>query len=245
MSRGRSGKDGRSMQVVHVQVCDAARRVSERRIVLKIPRGSRLVRVRLPPPAPATRSPSRTCGDRSAGQCRARRGPWGNRGAIRGEATRLAEVGRLRSDRPVVRAASRSWHAGQRDEARDQGRDGAAGPPALQPASDAATGRFKAQRQCGATGCQTAERCHSGRSHFARPHGRPSQTPPTRQAQWWTSDECAAPSQGACSPPRPRRCRSSRWRGPRPVSCVSAHRSSAHAPRTHRWRLGQCDAGSP
>src|SRR5450830_1356669 len=58
MSRGRRGKDGRSMQVVHVQVCDAARRVSERRIVLKIPRGSRLVRVRLPPPAPFDAAPT-------------------------------------------------------------------------------------------------------------------------------------------------------------------------------------------
>jgi len=95
---------------------------------LKIPRGSRLVRVRLPPPAPLSRPPSDTYGDRGSTQPRARRPPWGNRGAIRGKLTRLGKVDRRRGDLPLVWAERRWSQAGQALQPTGRRRGRAVGP---------------------------------------------------------------------------------------------------------------------
>src|SRR5450756_2023596 len=115
MSRGRRGKDGRSMQVVHVQVCDAARRVSERRIVLKIPRGSRLVRVQFPPPAPFDAAPTP-----SRASLMARQPSWAEANVLseRSESKGSQQLDPLHTLTAIVTRNSPVRGAGQRGEAR-------------------------------------------------------------------------------------------------------------------------------
>jgi len=86
------------------------------------------VRVRLPPPAPLSGPPSDTYGDRGSTVPRARRPPWGNRGAIRGKTTRLGNVGRPGGSRPLVWAERRSRQAGQALPSAGRRRDGVPRP---------------------------------------------------------------------------------------------------------------------